>query len=469
MYKVAAIALSVLFVVALVCSFLGLVVYSPLEMIASLLVLGFSVWLTSLVFAVLFRIRAHPESSFITALILFFVLSPTVELSGLVALGLVGAIAGASKFILAYQGRHIFNPVAIAAVIAGLTGITSASWWVGTPLLVIPTVLLGAAILIKTRRLALAGTFAAIAMVLVFIQLLNGGQTPSESAVLLLSWPILFFASFMLTEPLTLPGKKWQQITEAGIVAIIFAVPFGIGDFSTTPALALVMGNLLAFGFMRRQKIVLTFQEKKQMTHNTFEFIFAPQKPQVFQPGQYIEITVPHAKDDLRGSRRSFSVTSVPGQDELSLGIKFYEPSSTFKKALMGLEKGMVVQATGISGDFTLPKDPSLPLLFIAGGIGITPFVGQLRALEQRNEKRDIVVLYMVASDADVAYHQYLQETGSKVLVMTHPGKTLQDLVPDIAKRAVYISGPPAMVDSFKAQAKKLNVQKIKTDYFIGY
>ena len=469
MYKVAAIALSVLFVVALVCSFLGLVVYSPLEMIASLLVLGFSVWLTSLVFAVLFRIRAHSESSFITALILFFVLSPTVELSGLVALGLVGAIAGASKFILAYQGRHIFNPVAIAAVIAGLTGITSASWWVGTPLLVIPTVLLGAAILIKTRRLALAGTFAAIAMVLVFIQLLNGGQTPSESAVLLLSWPILFFASFMLTEPLTLPGKKWQQITEAGIVAIIFAVPFGIGDFSTTPALALVMGNLLAFGFMRRQKIVLTFQEKKQMTHNTFEFIFAPQKPQVFQPGQYIEITVPHAKDDLRGSRRSFSVTSVPGQDELSLGIKFYEPSSTFKKALMGLEKGMVVQATGISGDFTLPKDPSLPLLFIAGGIGITPFVGQLRALEQRNEKRDIVVLYMVASDADVAYHQYLQETGSKVLVMTHPGKTLQDLVPDIAKRAVYISGPPAMVDSFKAQAKKLNVQKIKTDYFIGY
>jgi len=488
MYKVVSGSLTILFVIALIFSFLGVIAYSPISMVLSLLVLGFSVWLTSLLFGLIFGVRVHAESSFITAVILFFIMTPTVEVSGLLALLLVGMIAAASKFILVYKGRHIFNPVAISAFIIGLTGIAYASWWVATPVLVIPTFLLGFAILQKTRRVPSSGTFLGLASVLVIATLVIQGATLGESLVLWLSWPILFFSSFMLTEPLTLPGKKWQQIVEAVIVATIFSVPIHIGDFSSSPAFALVVGNLVAFAFARRKKVSLVFESQNQLTPSTYEFVFKSTKPQEFEPGQYLEITVPHNKDDFRGSRRSFSITSAPGEGTLRLGIKFYEPSSSFKMALRNLKKGAVIESTGMSGDFTLPRDRSKPLLYVAGGIGITPFISHLQYLRKQKETRDITLLYSVSTIDELAYKDILIASGIKVFVVTRTDATInipngwthineayltKDIivkyVPDVARKSAFISGPPAMIDGVKKQLKLLKVKHIKTDYFIGY
>ena len=487
MYKVVSGSLTILFIIALILSLLGVLSYSPLAMIASLLVLGFSVWLTSILFGLIFGVRVHHESSFITAVILFFIFTPTLEVSGLLALLLVGMIAGASKFILAVKGRHVFNPAAIAAFIVGIVGIAHASWWVGTPVLVLPAFLLGFAILQKTRRVSSSGTFLGLASVLVIAVLILEGATFGESLALWLSWPILFFSSFMLTEPLTLPGKKWQQILEAVIVAILFAVPFHIGEFSTSPAFALIIGNLIAFIFAHRQKMTLAFEEMNQLTPSSYEFVFTPNKLPRFEAGQYVEIQVPAKKDDFRGSRRSFSITSAPGEKTIRLGIKFYEPSSTLKQALRELKKGAVISSTGISGDFTLPKD-NTPLLYVAGGIGITPFISHLQSLSQTHQARDIVLFYAVNSIEEVAYKDTLVDSGIKVIVVT---KTHSDVVlpkgwvhvnesrlsteifekyaTDIQGRTAYISGPPAAIDSAKTQLKQLRVKHIKTDYFIGY
>lgn len=488
MYKVISGALTILFVIALILAALGVLAYSPLAMIASVLVLGFSVLLTTMLFALFFGVRVHAESSFITAVILFFIFTPTLEVSGLLGLLVVGMIAGASKFLLAWKGRHIFNPAAIAAFIVGLTGLAYPSWWVGTPLLIIPVFLLGFLILQKTRRIPSSGTFLGLATILVIVVLLLEGETLGESLKLWLSFPILFFSSYMLTEPLTLPTKKWQQVLEAVIVAILFSIPIHIGEFATSPAFALVIGNLIAFGFTRRQKVTLTFVEQKQVTPTTNEFIFTPHIPQHHLAGQYIEIRVPHKKDDFRGSRRSFSITSAPGEDTLRLGVKFYEPSSSFKKALRELKKGMVIEATGISGDFTLPKDALTPLVYIAGGIGITPFISHLQALKRTKEVRDIVLLYSISTIAELAYKDILEVAGIKVFVITKSSRaivlpkgwvhinepylvkdSIAQYVPDIVKRTAFISGPPLMIDGVKKQLKQLRVRHIKTDYFIGY
>ncbi|MDB5179633.1 MAG: hypothetical protein JWN12_265 [Candidatus Saccharibacteria bacterium] len=481
-------SLTILFVIALVLAFLGVIAYSPLAMIVSVTVIGFSVLLTSMLFGLIFGVRVHTESSFITAVILFFIFTPTLEVSGLLGLVLVGMIAGASKFILAFKGRHIFNPAAIAAFIIGLTGIAHASWWVGTPLLIIPTFLLGFAVLQKTRRVPSSGTFIGLATVLVIIVLMVEGETLGGSLVLWLSWPVLFFSSFMLTEPLTLPGKKWQQILEAAVVAILFAIPINIGDFSTSPAFALVIGNLIAFGFTRRQKVTLTFVEQKQLTPTTYEFIFTPRTPLRYAAGQYLEIRVPHKHDDFRGSRRSFSITSAPGEETLRLGVKFYEPSSSFKKALRTLEKSAVIESTGISGDFTLPKDKLTPLLYVAGGIGITPFISHLQTLKRRNEARDSVLFYSINSIDELAYKDILESAGIKVFIITKTNQrltlpknwvhinepfitkeVLATYISDVDTRTAYISGPPLMIDGVKKQLKQLHVTHIKTDYFIGY
>jgi len=488
MYKVVSITLTVLFAAALLFSALGVLSYSPLAMLASVGVLGFSVFLISLLFGLIFGVRVHTESSFITAMILFFIFTPTLEVSGLVTLALVGFIAAASKFLLAFRGRHIFNPAAIAALVIGFTGLGFATWWVATPVLIPFTLLLGYAVIQKTRRVHMSGTFMVASVVLVAALLVSYGNSLGDALVLLLSWPIFYFSAFMLTEPLTMPPKKWQQVVEALVVAVLFSIPLHIGDLSLGPAFALVVGNLLAFIFARHQSLRLRFKRMKQLTPTSFEFAFTSKQRLNYEAGQYVELTIPHKKADLRGERRSFSITSAPGDTELTLGVKFYEPSSSYKSALKSLQYGGILSATGIQGDFTLPKEAAQPLLLIAGGIGITPYIGHLQQLKKTKEKRDIVLVYAVNDVAEIAYKDILVASGVKVIIVTKSGagyalpsgwevieqpyitqEALEASIPDITTRSAYISGPPMLIDGTKRHLKHLGVKKIKTDYFIGY
>ena len=489
MYKVVSLVLTGLFIASLLFSLIGLIAYSPLAMIASFVVIGLSCYLTSLLFGLLFGVRVHGESSLITSFILFFIFVPTLELSGLLTLGLVGMIAGASKFLLVYRGRHMFNPAAVAAFITSITGLAYASWWVANPPLTILILILGGVIISKTRRFLMGGIFVPTAVILVFLVLMGQGNDVGESLGLLVAWPILFFSSVMLTEPLTLPPKKWQQGFEAVVVAVLFAVPIHIGNFTTSFALALLIGNLLAFGFSRRHAVTLRFKSSKQLTPSSKELTFTTSHNTAFEAGQYMELTIPHKKADMRGVRRTFSITSAPGDKEVKFGIKFYAPASTFKKTIQSLPAGAIVRTTGVSGGFTLPKDPTRPLLFIAGGIGITPFIGYLRHLKKAEQKRNIILFYAVSSVDELAYADVLKGAGLKVFVITLDTKKLpsnewvrsiesrigedmlREQVQDIHDRSIYISGPPLMIDSTLMHLKHLKVKRshVKTDYFIGY
>jgi ferredoxin-NADP reductase len=487
MYKGLAFGLSSIWAFALVLTFFGVISYNSLALLASTVVLVGATVLSSCVCAWLFGVKAHVDSSIITGLILALIFSPTLELSGLLAMLLVGLIAGASKFIFVYKGRHIFNPVAIAAVIIGFTGLVSASWWVGTPPLV-PIVLAVAAVsLYKTRRFGVAGLFLAVAVPILLVVFATYGQTLSESLWLLLSWPLIFFASIMLTEPLTLPPRKLQAYVEAALVGVLFAVPISFAGVEMTPALALVIGNVFAFLVSRKYGVELRFKEAKQLTPTSKELIFTPSRKVRFEPGQYMEIQVPHSNADLRGQRRSFSLTSAPGADTVSFGIKFYEPSSTFKKKLRGIEKGMRLHATQWAGDFVLPKNTQTPLLFAAGGIGITPFIGQLRSMLANDQKRDIVLLYSVANPDEIAYQEVLEASGIKVVLVTSQKvdalpkgwkhisapfideKIIETLSTHVDGRHGFVSGPPMFVHSLRRLLKKHGATKVVTDYFTGY
>jgi len=115
MYRLVLLALSALAVIALVFSFTGAVSIAPLELVVSFAVLAVSI---TAVDAVVQRIVRRPwriESAVITALILLFVLRPSLEPLPLLGLVVAGAIASLSKYVLAWQGRHIFNPAAVGA------------------------------------------------------------------------------------------------------------------------------------------------------------------------------------------------------------------------------------------------------------------------------------------------------------------------------------------------------------------
>jgi ferredoxin-NADP reductase len=243
---------------------------------------------------------------------------------------------------------------------------------------------------------------------------------------------------------------------------------------------------VLAFLVGQRRGIRHEFAARRQLSPSSWEFDFRAVRPVVFRPGQFVELTLPHDKADSRGWRRVFSIASAPG-DVLRFGIRLPERSSSFKRALLDLEPGTKVSATSVGGDFLLPADPARPLLLVAGGIGITPFIGHLEQAAAEGGGRDIEVVYAISSIDDLAYAEQLEKADCRVAIASAEkppklptgwtwigpdrlsGDTLLAVVPDAAKRDVFLSGPPSMVATLKKALRKAGARRIHTDVFVGY
>ena len=174
----------------------------------------------------------------------------------------------------------------------------------------------------------------------------------------------------------------------------------------------------------------------------------------------------------------------------MTIGVGTAEPVSSAKRSLLALEPGDELTATTVGGDFVLPRSQA-PVLLIAAGIGITPYLAQLAAGAARD--RDVVLLYLARSAAELAYAEQLERSGARILArladgsapppfMQDAGKdaaaagpgrldgaALKELVPDIAGREVFISGSPASVRSLRAAARSAGARRIRVDSFAGY
>ena len=488
MYKLVVICLAAITALAFALSLGGQLSQGPLALLASLVVAitatGASGWLA----ARLARRRPHPESSIITGLLIFMIMEPSIDPLTLGGIALSGVIASASKYLIAVRGRHIFNPAATGTFIVGITGIAFPLWWIGTPYLQ-PVIIIGALlVLYRTQRLAMGAGFAALAgAISVAASLLGGSSLETALGFAFLSSALLFFAGFMLSEPLTLPPRLCQQLVVAGIAALVFAVPFDSG-LTNKYLLALLVANLVAFAFGQRRGIRLSFIGRQQVGPATFELAFQPARPVRFSPGQYMELTIPHRRADFRGTRRYFSISSAPSDDgPLTFTITVPPKSSSFKQALLEMEPGAIAHGTGVGGDFLLPKDVSEPLLLVAGGIGITPFASQLAHATARGEKRDVVVAYATSSTGELPYRAMLEHSGASVVLYSPEapaslppgwqyggsgrvtGERLADAIPDLAGRRAYVSGPPALVNDLRKALRTQGAKRVHSDYFSGY
>ena len=489
MYRLLTLGLSALAVVALVLAATDVVFLDPGAMVVSAAVAVAASVASAWGVALAFRTRPHTESAIITGLILFLLFWPTLDARYLGTLALAALLANASKYVLAWRGRHLLNPAAAGALLVGLTGWDATTWWVADRWLLVPVALLTLVIVVRTRRYALVGTFVAVAVLAVAVRLVVEGAAPwSAVSTALVSYPILFLGGVMLTEPLTLPPRRWQQLVEAVVVGALMAVSYHVGPLYSTPEAALVVGNLIGFAWGQRKAVRLTLTRSTRLTPRTVELAFRADRPVRFRPGQYVELTVPHARPDSRGTRRVFSVSSAPSADELTVALTVPEKASTFKRALGALPVGSRVRATGLGGDFVLPDDPARPLLLVAGGIGITPFASQLAALAAAGERRDVVLVHGVNDHADLAYADAARAAGARVLVLSptpdrdslpagavHLGEArlsaevLAEAVPDLDQRDAYVSGPPAMVDGTRALLRRAGARRVRTDAFSGY
>ncbi|WP_010203683.1 FAD-dependent oxidoreductase [Salinibacterium sp. PAMC 21357] len=489
MHKLVLLWLLVIAVAAIALSFFDLISPDPMALLASLPVAVVFSYGASWLGARIVRQRAHRESSLITGLLVFFIMAPGLELEALLGIALASTIAAASKFLIAFRGRHIFNPAALGAYVFIFAPLGFPSWWVGTPLLQPLIVIAGLLILYRTQRLDLGLIFVVVAASIRIVLTITGGGTLVEAlSFTFASSPLIFFVGFMLSEPLTLPPRRWQRLSLAVLVALLFAIPFSIGPVYSDPLLALLIGNLVAFVFTQRRTIRMTRVETTEIAPGTWQITFAPHRPIMFRAGQYIELSLPHSSPDFRGVRRYFTISSAPDAGA-TLSVTFTAPenSSSFKAALLALPRGSQVNATGIWGDFVLPRNTATPLLLVAGGIGVTPFASQIAHAHRQSEDRDIVVVYASSQIGPLPFAALLTEAGVRVVVfgpqssMPLPtgwehggdgrvtGAALSGHVPDLADRHVYLSGPPGLVNDLKSTLRENGARRIRSDYFSGY
>lgn len=491
MYRLLLYYLLALVGAAMLFGTLGWLTYSPYSILFTSSYFVITCLVINYVFAKVFDAPTNWESSILTALILSLIITPAASFKDITFFTAAAGLAIASKYLLAIRYKHIFNPAAIAVVLTAFGPQESASWWVGASVLLPIVVVGGLLISRKIRRLGMVLTFIATAILsTLFFVWLSGRDTGVALQNVILHSSLFFLAFVMLTEPWTSPATKGKRIIYALIVGILFAPALHVGSIYSTPELALVVGNIFAFLVSPMVKTRLYLKDRHLFGKRTEDIEFTPERAFNYKPGQYVELTLPHSSADSRGLRRYFTLASSPTEDTIRFGIRYYDPSSTFKQTLREADDDLFISAGQLGGDFTMPSDKKLKLAFIAGGIGVTPFRSMVKYLSDTGDDRSVKMIYSERTVDDVTYSDVFEEARRKVRVDTtyvvnelkslpsphvRPGQINAELIktaiPDYLERTFYISGPQPMVLTIKENLIDLGVpsSQVKVDYFFGY
>lgn len=225
----------------------------------------------------------------------------------------------------------------------------------------------------------------------------------------------------------------------------------------------------------------LTLINKKQETADVTSLVFKPDEELVWQAGQFLHYTLPHPDADERSTERYFTISSAPHEKNVVITTRFAgtDKSSSLKKALFNMKIGEAIEADGLEGDFTL-SNPQETHIFIAGGIGITPYHSILTDLDYRRLPVNVTLLYANKDKNNVVFRSELEALALKhptfkIHYFYNPERIDEDaikrIVPDLTKPNFYVSGPEIMVEAFEKMLPAMGIPEshIKKDFFPGY
>jgi ferredoxin-NADP reductase len=228
------------------------------------------------------------------------------------------------------------------------------------------------------------------------------------------------------------------------------------------------------------------------VARDTVALTFAKPAGFTFKPGQSIDLTLLDApRSDAKGAGRALSIVSAPFEDGLTIASRVRD--SAFKQWLRDMPLGTRVQFDGPFGSMTLHANRSRPAVFIAGGIGITPFMSMLRQAAHDALPQVIKLLYSNRLPADAAFLAELQQLeqrqrGSFRLIATMTGaldagaswsgprglisaELVRSVVAQPVPHVYYVAGPPAMVAGMRKLLADMGVSDddIRSEDFAGY
>ncbi len=232
-------------------------------------------------------------------------------------------------------------------------------------------------------------------------------------------------------------------------------------------------------------------EQREEIAEGTMAFHFDKPTGFSFKAGQAIEVVlIDPPTTDAQSTRHAFSLVSAPFQDEVVVATRMRD--SAFKRALKSLPIGSPAKLEGPFGSLTLHDDRARPAVFIAGGIGITPFMSILRQAAKDRLLQHLVLLYSNRRPEDAAFLAELQQIEQHnkyfrlVATMTEMSKSRRPwegatglIVEDLVKKVVgdllspiyYVAGPPAMVGALRLTLNRasINDDDIRSEEFYGY
>lgn len=236
---------------------------------------------------------------------------------------------------------------------------------------------------------------------------------------------------------------------------------------------------------------IVSFKNRQEVAHGTMAFEFEKPAGFHFKAGQALDVTLLDPKEtDPEGNSRAFSIVSPPYAEDLVVATRMRD--TPFKRFLKTMPLGTRVKIDGPSGSFTLHNNPAKPGVFLAGGIGITPFVSILRQARRDNLPRKLYLFYSNRRPEDAAFLEDLQVLERQnsgfhlVATMTQREKSGREWKGEIGKinremlvkhipvlqgPIYYVAGPSGMVAAIRQVLTGAGVDEddIRTEEFAGY
>ena len=228
-----------------------------------------------------------------------------------------------------------------------------------------------------------------------------------------------------------------------------------------------------------------------EVAQDTLAFHFEKPSGFDFKPGQSVDLTLINPLEtDSEGNTRTFSIASATFENELIFATRMRD--TAFKRSLRTVALGTVVKMDAAMGSFTLHKNSAKPAVFLAGGIGITPFFSIVRQADHDRAPHKLYLFYSNRRPEDAAFLETVQDLEKTnlnfrlIATMTEmprskkkwSGETgwidkemLSRYLSELHGPIFYIAGPPAMVTGMRKMllASGVDEDDIRAEEFAGY
>ena len=210
---------------------------------------------------------------------------------------------------------------------------------------------------------------------------------------------------------------------------------------------------------------------KQHEASNIWSFVFEPSQSLTWTAGQFIRVGLPHANPDSEGTQRSFTIASAPYERHIQISTRI--TTSSFKQALSSLAPGGTLNLLDPpAGDFIWPA--GRPFVFVAQGIGITPFYSMVKQRLHEQQPTDATLLYTNLT-SDIPFQAELERWSKhhaelKIAHHQRPftAADIARLAPHYREANIYVSGPGPLIELL-LPPYNLPINQLKQDTFPNY